>query len=190
VSASEQAAWFMAAAAGAYGSQVLAAPEDAGTAGPEALGRNLLRLVFGAEAPARGMPARLSALIASPDSPVAMTALEVQIEEALERDAGLAAALEEMLNGFYREQFESGNGQVLADLGSLLWWDDPQRARAAFECAIEAGNQHALIDLAKLRDAVLHDRDAALRTYQQAAESTDPDSRACALAAQHPPSGT
>ncbi len=144
MSASEQAAWFMAAAAGAYGSQVLAAPEDAGTAGPEALGRSLLRLVFGAEAAGRGMPARLSALVASPDSPVAMTALEVHIEEALEQDAGLAAALEEMLNGFYREQFESGNGQVLADLGSLLWWDDPQRARAAFECAVEAGNQHAL----------------------------------------------
>jgi tetratricopeptide (TPR) repeat protein len=175
VSASEQAAWFMAEAARAYGSRVLAAPGDAGTSGPEALGRNLLRLIFGAGAADRGTPAPLSALIASPDSSEALTALEAHVEEAVEADPGLTAKLSEMLAGFYREQFESSDGQVLADLGGLLWWDDPQQARAAFERAVEAGNQHALIDLAKLRDAVLHDGDAALRTYQQAAEFADPD---------------
>ncbi len=74
----EQAVWFMRQAARAYGSQVLAAPGEAGTAGPEAL------------------------------------------------------------------QLDCGDGQALADLGGLLWWDDPPRARAAFERALEAGNQHAL----------------------------------------------
>jgi hypothetical protein len=47
MSVSEQAVWFMTAAARAYGSQALA-PGDAGTAGVEtALGRDLLRLFSG-----------------------------------------------------------------------------------------------------------------------------------------------
>ncbi len=175
MSASEQAAWFIAAAARTYGSKELTAPGDAGTASPEDLGRNLLRLIFGDKAPDQGMPAPLSAVTANPDNLDALTALDVHIEQVLERDAGLAAVVDEMLAGFFRKQFESGDGQALADLGCLLWWDDPQRARAALERAVAAGNQHALIDLAKFRHAVLKDRDAALRTYQQAVESADPD---------------
>jgi hypothetical protein len=70
---------------------------------------------------------------------------------------------------------------MLADLGGLLWWDDPHQARAALERAIAAGNQHALIDLAKLRHAVLNDIGAALLGYQQAAGSADPGVAAEAL---------
>lgn len=181
MSASEQAAWLMAAAARAYGSRVLAAPGDAGTDAAAALGRDLLRLFFGDSVPGRELPAAVSAVIASPDSVEALTALDVYLDDALEQDAALAAAVEEMLAGFFREQLESGDGQMLADLSSLLWWDNPQQARAAFERAIAAGNQHALIDLAKLRHAVFNDPSAALLGYQQAAGSADPDVAAEAL---------
>jgi tetratricopeptide (TPR) repeat protein len=117
----------------------------------------------------------LAALIADPDSPEARTALDVYVTEILDRDADLAAAVDGLLTGFFQAQFDSGDGRALADLGRLLWWDDPPRARAALERAVETGNQHALIDLGKFRHAVLQDRDAGLRTYQQAADSADPD---------------
>lgn len=182
MSASEQAAWFVTAAARAYGSQALAAAGDAGTAGAEAaLGRDLLRLLAGGSGSGRELPAPVAAVIARPGSGEALNALDVYLEEALEQDAALAAAVEERVAGFFREQLESGDGQVLADLGHLLWWDDPQQARAAFERAIAAGNEHALIDLAKLRHAVLDDPAAALLGYQQAAGSADPDVAAEAL---------
>jgi len=56
----------MAAAARAYGGQVLAGPGDAGAAGPQVLGRDLLRLVFGAAAENGQLPAPVARLIASP----------------------------------------------------------------------------------------------------------------------------
>lgn len=171
----------MAAAARAYGGTVLAAPGDPGTAGPRALGRDLLRLVFGAETQDRELPAPLAGLIASPDGREALITLEVHVEERVEEDPGLEAALAGMLASFYRQQFDSGDGQALAELGSHLWWDDPAWARAAFERAVEAGNQRALIDLAKLLDAVLRDRAGALLAYGQAARSADPDVAAEAL---------
>lgn len=173
--ASEQVAWFMAAAARAGGRHLLAAAEDAGPATAEALGLRLLRLFSGGGAPDLGPPTPVSVVMASPYSPEALTALEVHVGEVLDEDPPLAAAVDEMLDGFFRDQFESGDGQMLADLGSLLWWDDPPRARDAFERALEAGNQHALLDLAKLRHAVFRDWDAAQMIYQQAAESADPD---------------
>jgi hypothetical protein len=181
VSASEQAAWFMIQAAQAYGSRLPAAPGDAGESGPEVLGRNLARLLFGGEVHGRALPAPLAELIARPDSRDTLTGLETHVEETMEQDTGLAAAVDEMLNGFYRQVFDRGDGQALVDLGALLWWDDPARAHAALERALDAGNQQALIDLAKHRRAVLADEDGALLLYRQAAESPDPDVGAEAL---------
>jgi tetratricopeptide (TPR) repeat protein len=184
VPASEQATWFIAKAAQAYGSEVLAAPPgpgDAGPAGPAALGRDMARLVFGAGAAGEPVPEPLAALAAGTGGSRALTRLETHVAERLEEDAGLAGQLSRIFAGFCRQQFESGDGQMLSDLGDLLWWDDPEQAREAFERAVRAGNQHALIDLAKLRQAVLGDRDSGLRTYQRAAESPDPDVAAEAL---------
>jgi tetratricopeptide (TPR) repeat protein len=175
MSASEKAAWLMAQAARAYGSQTLAAPGGAGRTGPAELGRDLARLIFGGGPGDPAMPALFSALIARPDSPEALTAVDTRIEEVLAQDAELAATVDGMLAGFFTEQLQSGDGQALADAGSLLWWEEPQKARDAFERAIDLGNEHARIDLAQLHEAVLHDRPAALRLYQQAAASTDPD---------------
>lgn len=175
MSASEKAAWLMAQAARAYGSQTLAAPGGAGRTGPAELGRDLARLIFGGGPGDPAMPALFSALIARPDSPEALTAVDTRIEEVPAQDAELAATVDGMLARFFTEQLQSGDGQALADAGSLLWWEEPQQARDAFERAIDLGNEHARIDLAQLHEAVMHDRPAALRLYQQAAASTDPD---------------
>ena len=158
---SEKAAWLMAQAARADGGRGPAVPGDAGTTGPAELGRDLARLIFGGGPGDPAMRALFSALIARPDSPEALTELDSRIEEALDQDAELAATVDDMLARFFAEQLLSGDGQALADTGSLLWWEKPQQARAAFERAIDLGNEHARIDLAQLHEAVLHDRPAA-----------------------------
>jgi tetratricopeptide (TPR) repeat protein len=161
---------------------MLAALGNDADAGPEDdLGRRLVRLIFASDGRERDMPAPLAGLIASPDSDEALTALDLHIEDRLEQDPGLAARVGELLTGFFRQQFDSGDGQALAELGDLLWWDDPPWAQAAYERAVEAGNHHALLDLAKLRDAALGDVAASLRTWREAAGSADPDVAAEAL---------
>ncbi len=88
----------------------------------------------------------------------------------------------DVLGRYYRQQLDSGDGQALAELGDLLWWDEPQLARAAFERAAGAGNNGALIRLAQHRWVVLKDYEGALPHYQQAIASPDPGVAAEALA--------
>jgi hypothetical protein len=114
--AGEQAAWLMAQAARAYGGQTPAAPADAGTTGPAELGRDLARLIFGGGPGDPAVPALFSALIARPDSPEALTVLDTRIEEVLEQDAELAAAVDGMLAGFFADRLQSGDSQALAEL--------------------------------------------------------------------------
>jgi hypothetical protein len=178
---SEQAAWLIAHAARAYSRQTPATQEDADTTRPEAVGRDLARLIFGTGPAGPSIPAPMTALIARPDNPEALTVLDNRIEDVLGQDAELAAAVDSILARFFAKQLQSDDRQALADAGSLLWWEAPQQARAAFQRAIELGNEHARIDLAKLHEAVLRDRQTALELYQQAAQSPDPDVAAEAL---------
>jgi tetratricopeptide (TPR) repeat protein len=63
----------------------------------------------------------------------------------------------------------------------LLWWDEPELARTAFERAAAAGNTTALVRLAQHRWVVLKDYEGALPLYQQAIASPDPGAAAEAL---------
>ena len=68
-----------------------------------------------------------------PDSGKDQHALETRNGDVLGDDPGRAVAAAEVLGRYYRQQLDSGDGQALAELGDLLWWDEPQLARAAFE---------------------------------------------------------
>jgi TolA-binding protein len=174
------ASWFVAEAVEAYGDQVLA-DASLGAAGPQAVCRELARLIFARAEADTGIPAPLAVVIDRSGSGEARQALETRMGDLLGADPRLAAAAAEVLGRYYRQQLDSGDGQALAELGDLLWWDEPQLARAAFERAAGAGNDSALIRLAQHRWVVLKDYDGALPHYQQAIASPDPGVAAEAL---------
>ncbi len=179
--AGDQVVWFVTKAVEGYGDRVLAA-DDLGAAGPQVVGCELARLIFGrAEAVGR-IPMPLAEMVEHPASERAWSAVYIHIENVLESDPSLAAAVAEVLAGYYRQLLESGDGQALDELGDLLWFDDPELARTAFERAIEAGNKRALIRLAEHRWVILQDYDSALQLYQQAIASPDSGNAAEALA--------
>ncbi|HCU97210.1 MAG TPA: hypothetical protein DHU96_32665 [Actinobacteria bacterium] len=180
VAGTELASWFVAKAVEAYGDQVLA-DANPGLAEAQDVGRELARLIFVRAEADTGIPPPLAAAIDRPGSREAEQALETCIEDRLGADPGLAAAAAGVLGRYYRQQLDCGDGQALAELGDLLWWDEPQLARAAFERAVEAGNSSALIRLAQHRWVVLQDYDGALPHYRQAIASPDPGVAAEAL---------
>jgi tetratricopeptide (TPR) repeat protein len=180
VARADLASWFVAEAAVAYGDQVLV-DASPGAGGPQDVGRELARLIFVRADADTGIPAPLAAVIDRPCRGDAEHALETCIGDLLGADPGLAAAAAEVLARYYRQQLDSGDGQALAELGDLLWWDEPQLARTAFERAAGAGNNSALIRLAQHRWVVLDDYDGALPHYQQAIASPDPGVAAEAL---------
>jgi len=180
VAGADVAWWFVLKAVEAYGDRVLA-DADPGVAGPQAAGRELARLIFARAGADTGIPAVLAAVIERPRPGDAERALEAAIADLLEADPGLAAAAGEMLGRYYRQRLDSGDGQALAELGDVLWWDEPQLARTAFERAAGAGNPGALVRLAQHRWVVLQDYEGALPFYRQAIRSADPGVAAEAL---------
>lgn len=112
---------------------------------PQAAGRELARLIFARTDADAGITALLAAVTGRPGSREARQALETCIGDLLEADPGLAAAAAGVLGRYYRKQLDCGDGQALAELGDLLWWDEPQLARTAFELAAAAGNGSALL---------------------------------------------
>jgi hypothetical protein len=92
----------------------------------ESAGRRLLRLVFGSDG----------------------AGLTAYADEVFESDPGKAAQAAEVIAGFYRGQAAAGRVEALVDLGDLLYWDDPQAARAAYQEAVEARHLPALLGLA------------------------------------------
>jgi tetratricopeptide (TPR) repeat protein len=173
---------FMVSAIRVLGLEVLAA-KDEGIALPdsEAVGRELLRLVFDARDGGPELPAVLTDLIADPDSEAAATGLTGCLYQAFQADPGLASAAAAMIARFYRRQADGGDVQALAGLGDFLYWDEPEAARAAYQEAVDAGHLHALIGLATVLRNVVEDEDAALALCQQAISSGDPDLAAEAM---------
>jgi tetratricopeptide (TPR) repeat protein len=100
----------------------------------------------------------------------------------------MASATVEIITAYHRRRAGGGDVQPLVDLGDFLYWDAPERARAAYQEAIDAGHLHAMIDLAMVLRVVLGDNDAALAVCQRAIGSGDPDLAAeamCELAKLH-----
>lgn len=162
---------FVTSAVRACGDRVLAEAEGLNAASPEVAGRELARLIFGTAGAGTGIPAPLAEMVERPGSERAWSAVYLRIEELLESDVGLAAAVAEVLGRYYRRQLESGDGEALAELGDVSWSDEPGLARTAFERAVDAGNDGALIRLARHRWMVFRDYDGAVALYQQAIAS-------------------
>ncbi len=173
---------FMVPAIRVLGREVLAAGEE-GMALPdsEAVGRGLLRLVFGAGDGGPALPTVLAGLIADPDSQAAAAGLTDCLNQVFNADPGMASAAAAMIARFYRRQADGGDVQALVDLGDLMYWDEPEAARAAYREAVDAGYLHALIDLAMVLRNVLDDEEAAVAVYRQAIGSGDPDLAAEAM---------
>jgi tetratricopeptide (TPR) repeat protein len=174
--------WFVAQAVQAYGDRVLAEADGLDAGGPQAVGRDLARLIFGGAEAGTAIPAPLRAVIGRPDSSAAQVALYGHIEERLEADPGLAPAAAGVLSRYYRQQLESGDGQALADLGDLLSGHEPELARTALERAVDAGNRRAVIRLAFHLRVEFRDYEGAVALYQQAVASPEPGIAAEALA--------
>src|SRR5262245_40408397 len=177
----DQVSWFVTKAVEGHGDRILARADDLDQVGPQAVGRELARLIFGLADAGGGLPAPLSEMVEHPGSERAWGAVDSHIEDVLEADPGVAAAVAEVLAGYYRQQLASGDGQALAELGELLWFDEPELARAAFQSAVDAGNGRALISLATHRRVVSGDYDGAMALYQQAVTSPEPGIAAEAL---------
>lgn len=160
----------MAAAVQAYGSAVLGSGDSVCAAADAVLGRELLREIFRVES---SLPDVLTALIANPDDRDAVAALRSRVNAALRDDPVLEARLTAMLAASCRREFAAGNTRAMAKLGHLLRWDDPDAARSVYQQAVDAGEVHALIDLARhlFRDA--GDAAGAQDTYQRAIDTGD-----------------
>lgn len=172
----DEAMPFVVAAVRVFGARVLAADEDGATLDSQAaVGRQLLRLVFGTHDDGQQLPGVLADLVAGPDSRQALAGLRDHVDAALEADPEVSAAAVKMLKTYHRRRADVGEIQALVDLGDLLYWGEPEGARAAYQEAIDAGNRHAMIDLAKVLQVGLRDEDAALAVYRQVIDSADPD---------------
>jgi hypothetical protein len=120
---------FMAEAVRVFGQRVLAPDEqDRAPDSQAAAGRRLLHLVFGTRGAGQQLPEALADLVADPDSEQALARLTHHVDATLEADPGMSAAAVQMLSASYRRRADAGEIQALADLGDLLYWDDPEGA--------------------------------------------------------------
>jgi tetratricopeptide (TPR) repeat protein len=175
------AAPFMVTAVRALGPQVLAGAGDSTTAADrETVGRQLLRLVFGTR-PGEDLPGPVAGLARDPESKAAQAELFRHVDDAFEADPGMASAAADLIARYHRLRAEGGNAAAYEDLGDLLYWEDFAAARAAYQQAINAGHPHAMISLAKLLHAHLHDEQASLDMFAQALNCADPDIAAEAM---------
>jgi tetratricopeptide (TPR) repeat protein len=177
VALAEQLTPYVAAAVGAYGETVLAAGPDPGAGPDAALGRLLLLEIYGSP-PAGRLPASVvvcaKALAAEPGNADARDALEKQVHSALHDDDWLNTVTGDMLASFYRREIKAGNTEAMVGLGDLLRSQgNPEGARAAYQQAIDWGDTHAIIDLARLLRGDLGDTEAAQAALERAAGSGD-----------------
>jgi tetratricopeptide (TPR) repeat protein len=147
---------------------------QAGVPSREAVGRQLLSLIFGFQ---DGLvsPGVLAGLARNPHDRQALTELGLQASEAFEADPAMASEAAAVIAAFYRQRAGAGDVEALVELGGFLYWDEPEAARAVFEEAVGAGHLHALLDLARLLRNVLGDEEAALLALEQAAASEQAD---------------
>jgi tetratricopeptide (TPR) repeat protein len=179
---SDQAVRYIALAAQADGAAVLS-PSDGGSDDRAvAIGRDLLRVVFGPQQVGVILPDELAELVARPRDMDAFGALWRRVTGIFDADPELESAVAGMLTAFFGLESEAGNTQALVELGDLLRdRDKPEEARDAYRWAAEAGNSHALISLARQLARGFGDFDGARVAYRQAIDAGDPEVAAQAL---------
>lgn len=179
---SDQAVRYMALAGEADGAGVLASSDGGSNDRAVALGRELLRVVFGRQQVGVARPEDLAELAARPEDTDATGALWCRVTGIFEADPEVESAVADMLTGFFRLEFGAGHAQALVELGDLLRYQDKhEEARDAYRRAADAGNSYALISLAGQLARGLGDFDGAGAVYREAIDTGDPDVAAEAL---------
>jgi tetratricopeptide (TPR) repeat protein len=180
MSLTTQAAHYVKAALRTLGTDVLTARPPTDSDAPEAVGAELLRLIFADRVGRDDFDEQLAALARHPDGQAALGALERLISHALEDDPEVAAAALGTLAAFYRRRADAGSVQALADLGNLLRREgDFVGAKATYQQAIDAGRHETLINMAHLLRVT--DNAAARACLDQAIAVGDPDLTPLAL---------
>jgi tetratricopeptide (TPR) repeat protein len=190
----DHAARLMAAAARAYGGDVLAPATPAGADETLAAGCRLFRLMFGGRAVEDDLSRLLAAAGAGVFAP-RLTARDDSGDEdpdPLERRlcdfiSGALIGLDELrpqvlaaVAAFYRRTSATGDGRAYADLGDVLRHDDFDGALEAYERAVAGGDTHSLISLGELLSEHA-DAEGAECYLRQAVAAGDPDLAAQAL---------
>lgn len=189
----DHAARLMAAAARAYGRDVLAATVPADADEALAAGCQLFRLMFGGRAVEDDLSRLLDAAGASllthelardDRGDADLDPLERRLSDFI---SGALIGLDELrpavlaaLADFYRHRAAAGDMRAYADLGGLLRHDDFAGARDAYERAVAGGDTHSLIGLGELLSEQ-GDTEGAGRYLRQAVDSGDPELAAQAL---------
>jgi tetratricopeptide (TPR) repeat protein len=180
MSLTTQAAHYVKAALRTLGTDVLTARPPTDSDAPEAVGAELLQLIFADRVGHDDFDEQLAALARHPDGQAALGALERLISHALEDDPEVAAAALGTLAAFYRRRADAGSVQALADLGNLLRREgDFVGAKATYQQAIDAGRHETLISMAHLLRVT--DNAAARACLDQAIAVGDPDLTPLAL---------
>ena len=173
---------FLVAAVRAYGAAVLAGAPDAEADTAAGVGRRLLWEVLGGQAAAARLPEPLAALVASPDDAGVLDALGDVVAAALYDDPDLQASVVETLTGFYRREIEAGSTEAMVQLGDFLrTQDDLDGARAAYQQAIDCGDVHAMLSLARLLRGDVGNAEGARGWFQRAIDGGDAEVAAEAM---------
>ena len=99
----------------------------------EPVEHRLLHLVLGSDEVGRDVLRPVAKLVEDPGSRRLLADLTACADGVFESDPGKAAQAAGVIAGFYRGQAAAGRVEALVDLGDLLYWDDPQAARAAYQ---------------------------------------------------------
>jgi hypothetical protein len=165
---------YMTAAIARYGGAALAPILVTDADSREALGRRLLRELDGHRTSGQPIPAPLADLIAKPADAAALDAFKSYVVTMKRRQPGTYAVICELVSDFCGRRAAVGDVRAMADLGEILRWQkDFSGARVAYQQAIDAGYEHAAIDLGKLLADVPGSGDAAVACLRRAAASGD-----------------
>jgi tetratricopeptide (TPR) repeat protein len=171
---------FMLAALRVSGPAALDPAIDIAGTRDELLGRELMLIAFGSRRDDPGIRDLVAQLTSDPRSKQARKEFAHEVFQAFRSDPAKAERAAAAIVAFHRWRAGEGDVQALADLGDFLYFDEPETARTAYQDAIAAGHEHALIGLGNLLRRML-DEDGAFEAFQQAARSSSRDLRAEAM---------
>jgi len=179
---SDQAVRYMSLAAQADSAGNVSPSDGGPDPSAVAIGRELLRVIFGHRRASVSIPDEFAALAAHPANAEAFTAVWDRVNYIFEADPRVKSAAAGILAAFFRRESDAGDTQALIALGDLLRYQHQhEEARDAYRRAADAGNSHARIALARELAYGLGDFDGARMAYREAIGGADPEVAAEAL---------